>query len=196
MKINKKIGQVAFKLRGAFWGVFAAGVLIFPGKFDLARFVVGLAFLLAGQTLRFCAAGYIPKYRTEVIGAPILITWGPYKWVRNPLYAGNGIMGLGWALMVGWGWVAAFTIAFLLLYCLIVIPAEEQFLEEKFGAAYRDFKKNVPALIPFSRNGFQAKSPDEQSFDSERAWADEIHSIRMNVFVTLAIIARLYFASK
>jgi len=194
MKINKKIGQIVFKLRGAFWGVFAAGVLIFPGKFELCRFVMGFAILLVGQGVRLWAAGYIPKYRTEVIGAPVLVTWGPYKWVRNPLYAGNGIMGLGWALMVGWGWVIAFTIAFLLLYCLIVIPAEEEFLEDKFGDTYHDYKKNVPALIPFPRNGFPAPSPDAQPFDSKRAWAEEIYSIRMNVFVTVAIIARLYFA--
>ncbi|MDL2298497.1 isoprenylcysteine carboxylmethyltransferase family protein [Synergistaceae bacterium OttesenSCG-928-D05] len=194
MKVSKKIGQIAFKLRGAFWGVFAAGVLIFPGTFELRRFILGLVILLAGQALRLWAAGYIPKYRTEVIGAPVLVTWGPYKWVRNPLYAGNGIMGLGWALMVGWGWVIAFTIAFLLLYCLIVIPAEEEFLEEKFGEAYRDFKRNVPALIPFPRAGFPEKSPNEQPFDSKRAWAEEIYSIRMNIFVTAAIMVRLYFS--
>ena len=88
--------------------------------------------------LRFWAAGFIPKYRTEVIGAPVLITWGPYSWVRNPLYAGNALMGLGWSLMVSWGWVGAFVIAFLLLYSLIVIPAEEDFLAEKFEMCIRD----------------------------------------------------------
>lgn len=196
MKFSKKVGDIAFKCRGLFWGVFAAGVLIFPGQFHLARFLLGVAILLAGQALRLWAAGYIPKYRTEVIGAPVLVTWGPYKWVRNPLYSGNGVMGLGWALMVGWGWVIAFSVAFLLLYCLIVIPAEEQFLEEKFGDVYRDYKKQVPPLIPFPRRGFPAKSPDEQPFDSKQAWSQEIYSIRMNAFVTVGIIARLYFAAR
>ncbi len=87
MKINKKISSLAFKGRGLFWGLFAAGILIFPGEFNAVRFTVGLLLVVAGQMLRFWAAGFIPKYRTEVIGAPILITWGPYSWVRNPLYA-------------------------------------------------------------------------------------------------------------
>ena len=158
MKVSKKVSSTAFKCRGLFWGVFAAGILIFPGEFEIVRFTIGLALVLGGQLLRFWAAGYIPKYRTEVIGAPVLVTWGPYKWWRNPLYAGNAIMGLGWSLMVGWGWVVAFVIAFMLLYSMIIIPAEEEFLADKFGAEYAEFKKRVPQLIPFPRGGFPDKS--------------------------------------
>lgn len=194
MIVSKQISQVAFKCRGLFWGVFAAGVLIFPGSFSWGRFIFGLLIMLGGQALRLWAAGYIPKYRTEVIGAPVLVTWGPYKWVRNPLYAGNAVMGLGWALMVGWHWVAAFIAAFLLLYSMIIIPAEEAFLEEKFAGAYRDYKRLVPALIPYPRNGFPDIAPDTPPFDSKRAWAEEIYSIRMNALVTAAIMLRLYFA--
>ena len=192
-KFSKKVSSIAFKCRGLFWGVFAAGILIFPARFDIGRFVLGFAILLAGQLLRYWAAGYIPKYRTEVIGAPVLVTWGPYRWVRNPLYAGNFIMGLGWALMVGWGWVVAFSAAFLFLYWLIVIPAEEEFLENKFAAEYASFKERVPSLCPYPRNGFPDKSPHERSFNPQAAWSEEIYSIRVNLIVTLIIAARLYF---
>lgn len=192
MIVNKEISKIAFKCRGLFWAVFAIGVLIFPGTFSCPRFLSGLLIMLAGQVLRFWAAGYIPKYRTEVIGAPVLVTWGPYKWVRNPLYAGNAVMGLGWALMVGWHWVAAFAAAFLLLYSMIIIPAEEDFLESKFGDDYREYKKLVPALIPFPRNGFPDLSESAPAFDKKRAWSEEIYSIRMNLVVTVAIMVRLY----
>ena len=192
MKVSKKVSSTAFKCRGLFWGVFAAGILIFPGDFEIVRFIIGLALVLGGQALRFWAAGYIPKYRTEVIGAPVLVTWGPYKWVRNPLYAGNAIMGLGWSLMVGWGWVIAFVIAFMLLYSMIIIPAEEEFLADKFGAEYAEFKKRVPQLIPFPRGGFPEKSPNEKPFDSKRAREEEIYSIRVNIIVTAVIFARLF----
>ena len=192
MKVSKKVSSTAFKCRGLFWGVFAAGILIFPGDFEIVRFIIGLALVLGGQALRFWAAGYIPKYRTEVIGAPVLVTWGPYKWVRNPLYAGNAIMGLGWSLMVGWGWVIAFVIAFMLLYSMIIIPAEEEFLADKFGAEYAEFKKRVPQLIPYPRGGFPEKSPNEKPFDSKRAREEEIYSIRVNIIVTAVIFARLF----
>ena len=52
MKVNKKISSLAFKGRGLFWGLFAAGILIFPGEFDVSRFMVGLLLVLAGQMLR------------------------------------------------------------------------------------------------------------------------------------------------
>lgn len=194
MIVSNRIAQVAFKCRGLFWAVFAAGVLIFPESFSLGRFLFGLLIMLGGQMLRLWAAGYIPKYRTEVIGAPVLITWGPYKWVRNPLYAGNAVMGLGWALMVGWYWVFAFIAAFLLLYSMIIIPAEEEFLEKKFGETYRNYKELVPALIPYPRRGFPPLVSDVRPFDRQRAWSEEIYSIRMNLFVTAAIMLRLYFA--
>lgn len=192
MRVSKKVSSTAFKCRGLFWGVFAAGILIFPGEFEIVRFIIGLALVLGGQALRFWAAGYIPKYRTEVIGAPVLVTWGPYKWVRNPLYAGNAIMGLGWSLMVGWGWVIAFVIAFMLLYSMIIIPAEEEFLADKFGAEYAEFKKRVPQLIPYPRGGFPDKSPNEKPFDAKRAREEEIYSIRVNIIVTAVIFARLF----
>ena len=87
--------------------------------------------------------------------------------MRNPLYAGNAIMGLGWSLMVGWGWVIAFVIAFMLLYSMIIIPAEEEFLANKFGAEYAEFKKRVPQLIPFraaaSPTNPRTKNPSTQN---------------------------------
>ncbi len=192
MPVNKKISEIAFKCRGLFWAVFALTALVFPGSFGAGRFAAGLLVALSGQILRYWAAGYIPKYRTEKIGAPVLVTWGPYKWVRNPLYAGNFIMGLGWSIMLGWMWVAAFAAAFLLLYCLIVIPAEEEFLESKFGPEYVSYVKNVPSLFPYPRKGFPEESPFCQPFDRSRAWSEEVYSIKMNLFVTLLISARLY----
>lgn len=191
--VNKKISNIAFKCRGVFWGIFAAGVLIFPENFSIGRFASGFLILICGQALRLWAAGYIPKYRTEVIGAPVLVTWGPYRWVRNPLYAGNFIMGMGWALMVGWKWVIAFAIAYSLLYCLIVIPAEEEFLLSKFGDAYKEYKSKVPSLFPFPRGGFMSNSYEEQPFNAKVSWTQEIYSIRVNIIVTLLIVARFYF---
>ncbi len=156
-------------MQRALLGPVCCGSTCFPSEFALARYSVGMLIIISGQLVRFWAAGYIPKYRTEKIGAPILVTWGPYSWIRNPLYAGNFIMGLGWALMLGWVWVAAFTAAFLLLYCLIVIPAEE-FLASKFGPQYLAYRENVPSLFPYPK-GFPENSPHCQPFDRNRAWS-------------------------
>ncbi|MEG1798577.1 MAG: isoprenylcysteine carboxylmethyltransferase family protein [Synergistaceae bacterium] len=193
MNLSEKISSLAFRCRGLFWGVFAVSALVFHVSFSLPRFIFGILILAAGQILRFWAAGYIPKYRTEIIGAPVLVTWGPYKWVRNPLYAGNFVMGIGWSMMLGWWWVLAFSAAFLFLYWVIIIPAEEKFLENKFKVAYSSFKDKVPPLFPFPRKGFPDASEHERLFDSKAAWSNEIYSMRVNFLVTVILAARLYF---
>ena len=69
---------------------------------------------------------------------------------------------------------------------------EEEFLADKFGAEYAEFKKRVPQLIPYPRGGFPDKSPNEKPFDSKRAREEEIYSIRVNIIVTIVIVVRLF----
>jgi len=76
-----------------------------------------------------------------------LITTGPYRIVRNPMYTGLLTAFIG--VVVAIGEVAA------LIVILVVIPgvwmkikAEEEILEEKFGEEYLTYKSQVKALIP------------------------------------------------
>ena len=185
---------LVFKYRGLVWGVCAAAVLILPVYFSFARLFSAIQLLIIGQFLRFWAAGFIPKYRTLVVDAPNLVTSGPYAWMRNPLYAGNGIMGLGWALMAGWGWEAAFVAMYFALYPLTIIPYEEKFLMERFGEEYALYKKSTPSLFPAL---WDIKSRAERSragFDAKKSWTMERHSLIINALLTAAILASLYFA--
>ena len=186
--------EFIFKNRGLVWGLFVVAAMIFPITFSAARIYAAIPLLIAGQSLRFWAAGFIPRYRTLIVDAPILVTGGPYAWTRNPLYAGNGIMGLGWALMVGWIWEAAFAVIFFALYSLIIIPFEESFLMERFGDEYALYKKNTPPLFP-ALWGIQSRIERSRTgFDATKSWFMERHSLVMNAFVTVLILARLYFS--
>ena len=75
-------------------------------------------------------------------------TPGPYRLVRHPLY-------VGW-FMVFWA-APTMTAAHLLFavgttaYILIAIQLEEHDLIQSLGEAYREYRKEVPALIPFTR---------------------------------------------
>ena len=186
--------ELIFKYRGLVWGLFVVAVLIFPVSFSLARIYAAIPLLIAGQSLRFWAAGFIPRYRTLVVDAPSLVTGGPYAWTRNPLYAGNGIMGLGWALMAGWAWEAAFAVIFFTLYSLIIIPFEEKFLAERFGDEYAFYRKSTPSLFPALRDIRSRMDRSRAGFDAKKSWFMERHSLLMNALVTIAILARLYFS--
>jgi protein-S-isoprenylcysteine O-methyltransferase Ste14 len=77
-----------------------------------------------------------------------LVTTGIYSVVRNPLYFFTfiGVIGIGFIssqITV----FALVSIAFFLVY-LPLIGREEAFLQEKFGAAFTDYVRRVPRLVP------------------------------------------------
>ena len=181
-----------FKYRGLLWGLFAVAIFAFPVHFSGLRTVSAIPLLVGGQLLRFWAAGIIPKYRTLTLDAPELVTWGPYAWVRNPLYAGNALMGCGWSLMAGWVWLPAFAAAYTALYALVIIPDEEKFLGVRFGDEYRNYRAATPSLIP-SLSKFREKAEKSKiGFDRRKSWFMERHSLRMNLFVTGVVVLRLF----
>jgi protein-S-isoprenylcysteine O-methyltransferase Ste14 len=108
--------------------------------------VAGLLLLLAGFLLRVWATYHFYEHRMRVIRlAPqnTLLTTGPYRWTRNPLYlGGNVFIFLGAALTLG-------TPSGILLTALGLIPTrfmilrEERQLEERFGEEWRRYKSRV-----------------------------------------------------
>jgi len=176
------------------WGIFAAAILFFPVSFSVARICAAIPLLFAGQSIRFWAAGFIPKYRTLVVDAPSLVINGPYAWMRNPLYAGNGIMGFGWALMIGWIWATAFALIYFALYSLTIIPFEEKFLMERFKDDYESYKKSTPSLFPALWDIKSRAKRSRAGFDVKKSWRMERHSLMMNLLVTFLILFRLHFS--
>ena len=72
-----------------------------------------------------------------------LLLQGPYRFTRNPMYVSMIVLqfGIGWLLGNVWVVYAAL-FAWLVVHYTAVLP-EEAYLEEKFGDAYREYKKKV-----------------------------------------------------
>jgi protein-S-isoprenylcysteine O-methyltransferase Ste14 len=77
-----------------------------------------------------------------------LVRIGPYRWVRHPIYTGILLGFVGSAISLAeWRGVAAVAIA---IYALMLkIRLEEEWMTETFGDAYRRYRAEVKALIPF-----------------------------------------------
>lgn len=76
-----------------------------------------------------------------------LVTSGPYRWVRHPLYT------IGSALYIAFGMMADnWFIVLLGILTFIVMavrtPKEEANLIEKFGDEYREYRKRTGAFLP------------------------------------------------
>ena len=80
-----------------------------------------------------------------------LITTGPYRWLRNPIYASM----LGMLLQTGlakswWPLIVAGVILFV-IGTEIRVRAEERLLAERFGEEFKRYKETTPAYLPFLR---------------------------------------------
>jgi protein-S-isoprenylcysteine O-methyltransferase Ste14 len=89
----------------------------------------------------------IPK-RVKLERIPTyLLTRGPYKYSRNPMYIAELALWLGWAIL--FGSIIVF-VGFLVMGPVMnsrIVSLEERDLEARFGEAYREYKNKVPRWI-------------------------------------------------
>lgn len=77
-----------------------------------------------------------------------LIADGPYAFVRHPIYTGLLVAFVGSAIARGeWRGVLAVLIAWWALWRKLRL--EERWMAERFGQRYEDYRRRVPALVPF-----------------------------------------------
>jgi protein-S-isoprenylcysteine O-methyltransferase Ste14 len=72
-----------------------------------------------------------------------IITNGPYRYSRNPIYLGFAITGVGIALAFNSCWMLLSVLAFVLIANKLVIEREEEYLEEKFGESYSNYRQET-----------------------------------------------------
>jgi protein-S-isoprenylcysteine O-methyltransferase Ste14 len=77
-----------------------------------------------------------------------LVREGPYRFVRHPIY--TGMLGMIVAGGLAWSHWLGFLIAllFFAIGTAIRVHSEERLLHEQFGAAFDDYKRSVPAVVP------------------------------------------------
>ncbi|NNC93888.1 MAG: isoprenylcysteine carboxylmethyltransferase family protein [Acidimicrobiia bacterium] len=83
---------------------------------------------------------------TELFADHRLITNGPFRYVRHPMYAGIGLAALG-GLAVYRTWSMVFAVASV-LGLSIKARHEEQLLAAEFGSTWSEYSALVPAFWP------------------------------------------------
>jgi protein-S-isoprenylcysteine O-methyltransferase Ste14 len=124
----------------------------------------GSVLIVAALGVRLWALGCIDGNKKRV-----LVTWGPYRYVRHPLYCGSMLFALGTCLVAG-SLAAALMLGLVLLrFYLPVLRAEEQFLAARFGAEWDIYRCHTRMLLP----RFRSQLPRvEKSFHLRRPWRD------------------------
>ncbi|MDA3913875.1 isoprenylcysteine carboxylmethyltransferase family protein [Oleiagrimonas sp.] len=114
--------------------------------------VIGLLISVLGLLVRWITAGTVPadtsRRSTRELRADTLNSVGMYSVVRHPLYLANTLIVTGFVVAVGSIW---FFVMFQLAHALYierVMAAEERFLKQMHGDAWKDWAARTPALIP------------------------------------------------
>jgi protein-S-isoprenylcysteine O-methyltransferase Ste14 len=76
-----------------------------------------------------------------------MVTSGPYRYVRNPIYLGSFIFIIAMALTAA-NWLLLLPALVLITIIYAQIPKEEKMLAERFGDEYREYIKRTPKIIP------------------------------------------------
>ena len=78
---------------------------------------------------------------------PELVTSGPYRLVRHPIYTGILVAGVGTAVALSWLWLIAVVLAG--VYFAYSATVEERYLTEQFPDAYPTYRRTTKMLLPF-----------------------------------------------
>jgi protein-S-isoprenylcysteine O-methyltransferase Ste14 len=115
--------------------------------------LAGALISIGGAALAAWAKARLGRLFTAHLGVKedhTLVTDGPYAVVRHPIYLGVILFSLGTAGV--WNSVACVGLAAGLGICFAVqLRIEERIFAAHFGAAYEDYRRRVPALLPTFR---------------------------------------------
>jgi protein-S-isoprenylcysteine O-methyltransferase Ste14 len=155
----------------------AAALLLVPaGSTDTfsTRFLwTGVLIVAAGEAIRLWAVqhiGVISRTRSERLGP--LVATGPFSLVRNPLYVGNILLWLGFAVSARLLWLAPLVVVVLALEYYAIVKWEERLLELRLGDTYRSYAARVSRWVPSMRQ------PDRLASDARFSWRDTLFSER------------------
>jgi protein-S-isoprenylcysteine O-methyltransferase Ste14 len=147
-------GRACFGRRGLM--LPAAGLLLAIPSPPLAEDpalpgALGLLLALVGQVIRSVTVGlaYIIRGgKDHRVYAENLVTDGFYAHCRNPMYFANLFLLAGLALAANRAAFALCAVPLGLALHWLIVLAEEDFLRDKFGAAYEDYCRRVPRWVP------------------------------------------------
>ena len=143
---------VAFPPPFVYAGLFLAGYLVqrlapvalVPGA-EWVRWP-GWILVAAGGVFAFTAAQTFRNAGTHVNPrkpATTVVSHGPFRFTRNPMYVSLATVYLGVTLVVNSLWPLVCFPPAVWIISRYVIAREEAYLERKFGHAYRDYKRQV-----------------------------------------------------
>ena len=113
----------------------------------------GLILLILGAVLVLVCGGILSTrgiYETpgDRFFPKEFVTFGPFRYLRNPMSLGGVVLMLGLGLYESSVSILLLAAAFFFFLHSLVVCLEEPGLEKRFGEPYRDYKRSVNRWLP------------------------------------------------
>jgi len=149
LKLTARLGSWLFRHRGVLPVPFVAVPFIWHGDMAPSSWAFGLLLVSFGESLRLwgvAAAGAETRRRSRRVR--MLVTHGPFAWMRNPLYLGNFLIWTGFSIAAGIQWFLPVAVAVFAIEYTPIVRYEEAVLESTFDDEYRRYKERTPRWLP------------------------------------------------
>ena len=123
------------------------------------------------------------------MGGTYLVTSGPFAHVRNPLYLGNMIMyvGIGIMSMALFPWLPLVALVWFALQYYLIVTREEEYLAERFGEAYAEYRAAVRRFLP-RLTPYRSSAPSPKTLNLAEGLASEKRTLQAVVLVVATLI--------
>jgi len=111
---------------------------------------IGVALCVAGMAVMVWARQCLGRNWSQTVALKQgheLVTSGPYRYVRHPMYAGGIVACIGSAIAAGGPWI--FLLIILGGLFLWRVGAEDRLMAQQFPDEFLQYKRRTKALIPF-----------------------------------------------
>jgi len=118
---------------------------------DVAIGVLAIALAVASSMLVSAAVKTLGKQwavGARIVDNHALVTNGPYRFTRNPIYAGMMGLMIATGLAIGRWWVLPPACLLFWMGTKLRVRSEEKLLREEFGKEFEEYARRVPFLIP------------------------------------------------
>jgi len=188
----KKISELFFKYRSYTPIPFLVLMVIFQ-EATLTSLIVGFLIVCVGEFFRLWGVSYAGSETrtTGGVGGTYLVVTGAFSHVRNPLYFGNmaiyigiGVMSFAW-----YPYLMIIAAVFFFVQYTFIIKEEENYLLEKFGKLYEDYKAAVPRWIPTTTK-YTNPSSEQPTYEIKKGLKSErrtLQAISLTIFLLIIL---------
>lgn len=181
-----RVGAWLFRNRGILPVPFIAVPFLWRGAMAPSGLVFGALFVALGESMRMwgvAAAGAATRRRSRDVTR--LVTYGPFAWMRNPLYFGNFFIWSGFTIFAGLNWFLPIAVVVFAIEYTPIVRFEEAVLEATFGDEYLRYKALTPRWFPVA----PAREPNGP-LCWRTAWTSERSTLLQFAVLTAVLVLR------